>query len=72
MEDAQYVRITLTSTGATDVLVIARCSRCDIVASRLVDEGAANLAAMVGAEALASLGCPHVEAVTLTRRRTLA
>jgi hypothetical protein len=71
-DDAQCVRITLTSTGSHDVLVVARCMRCNIVASRLVEDGAYNLAAMVGAEALVELGCTHVEAVTLTRRKTLA
>ncbi len=71
-DNAQCVRITLTSTGEHDVLVVARCTRCGLVASRLVDEGATNLAAMIGAEALVEQGCAHVEAVTLTRRKTFA
>ena len=72
MDRAQDVCITLTSTGTSDVLVVARCMRCGVVASRLVEEHGSNLAPMVGAEALAELGCTHVEAVTLTRRKTLA
>jgi hypothetical protein len=62
----------LTSTGADDLLVVARCGCCGLVASRLVADHDHALAAMVGAEALVELGCDHVDAVTLTRRRTLA
>ena len=54
------------------LVVVAKCTRCDLAASRLL--GAAegvNLAAVVGAEALAALGCAHVEAITLARRKTM-
>ena len=68
----QPIRITLHSASTHSVVVVAKCARCSLAASRLVDEHyGTNLAAVVGAEALAALGCAHVEAVLLTRRKTI-
>jgi hypothetical protein len=58
------------SAGDSSLVVVAKCTRCGIVASRLVDDDGTNLAAVVGAEALASMGCPHVDAVVVTRQKT--
>jgi hypothetical protein len=71
MAEPQAIRITLTPRGPHSVVVVARCSRCRLVAYRLLEEKTTNLAAIVGAEALAAQGCAHVDAVTLTGRKTL-
>lgn len=71
MAEPQPIRITLTPKGSHSVVVVARCSRCGLVAYRLLEEDTTNLAAIVGAEALATQGCAHVGAVTLTGRKTL-
>jgi hypothetical protein len=70
-DDAHCVRITLSTTADGDMLVVARCARCGIDASRLIDETAHRVATMVGAEALLKQGCLHVEAVALLRRKTM-
>ncbi|HEY1955033.1 MAG TPA: hypothetical protein VGH28_05460 [Polyangiaceae bacterium] len=71
MDEKQPLHITLHSAGASSTVVVAKCTRCRLVASRLIDEASTNMAAVVGAEALAALGCAHVEAVTLNRRKTI-
>jgi hypothetical protein len=68
----QPIFITITSQGNRSIVVIAKCTRCGLAACRLVDESETNLAAVVGAEALAAQGCAHVDAVTLTHRKTMA
>ncbi len=67
----QPLRITVYEDERS-LVVVAKCTRCDLAASRLLGEAdGLNLAAVVGAEALAALGCAHVEAITLSRRKTM-
>ena len=74
-QEKSPIHITLHSAGTHSLVAVAKCTRCGLVASRLVDEDDMNIAAshalVVGAEALAALGCAHVDAVTLTRRKTV-
>lgn len=73
-DDDKPIRITLTSVGVRvrGLVVVARCACCHLVASRLLEEDAADVAALIGAEALEALGCIHVDAVTLVQRKSIA
>ncbi len=64
------VNITWTPIDDDDVLVTATCEQCVLVRERSIknEADAGGLALLVGAEALAQAGCPHVEAVTMTRK----